>query len=416
LALIPGRPAISVSHDATAWHDVPIFAPNIRAYAGISQIIVDRMIQQGVPAERAHLVNNGIDLTRFQPGPPPPSAPRRALAFAKNSEHIDGVRTACAMRGIAVDFIGSAVGVISDAPERLIPTYDLIFASAQSAQEALVCRRPVIAVDGRGLAGLIDASRFEAWRAHNFGLAAFDRQPTAENILGEIDRYDADEAWRVGERARGELGLDRTLAAYEALYERALASEPSPAGDAARLWARHLEDWAPRMTGEWPWVQEHVRLLSAADRAATGQRIAPTGVPLRFDASGSAAPFVALTGFTRAEHWGVWSPVHTASMRLLIPPSANGMGLDLAYTFLAGRAGAEVGISVLANGELIEHWTEQGEARWTSHRRVLSLPARLCGQMLWLTFKTSRASLPMPAVSEARLPGLGVHALTLLPV
>ncbi len=416
LALLPQCPALSVSHDATAWHDVPIFAPNVRLYAGVSQIIVDRTIECGVAADRAFLVNNGIDLARFQPGPPPPRTPRRALAFAKNSEHVEGVRTACGQRGIAVDFIGSAVGVIVDAPERIIPNYDLVFASAQSAQEALVCHRAVIAVDGRGLAGMIDAARFETWRPHNFGLAAFDRQPTAENILAEVDRYDANEAWRVGARARAELALDRTLAAYEALYDRARASEAPTPGEAARLWARHLEDWAPRMTGEWPWVQEHVRLLAAADRAATGLRIAPTGVPLRFDAAGTAAPFVALTGFTRAEHWGVWSPGHTASVRLLAPPSANGLQLDLAYTFLAGRAGGATEISVLANGEPLDHWTEQGDTHWTSRRRALTLPAALCGQMLWLTFKIKRAGAVLSRTHEPRLPGLGIHALTLLPV
>jgi hypothetical protein len=409
LALLPRTPAISVSHDATVWHDLPVFAPTVGAYAGISQIIVDRLVQNGVPRERAHLVNNGIDLERFRPGPPPPAKPRRALAFAKNVEHVAGVREACAARGIDVDFIGSAVGNLIDAPEQAIPSYDLIFSSAQSAQESLVCQRPVIAVDGRGLAGMIDMARYEAWRPHNFGLAAFNQRPTAENILAELDRYDPAEAVRVGARARAELGIDHTLDAYVTLYERAASQAAQPPEEAARAWARHLEQWSPRLTAEWPWLREHARLVFAADVAAAGVALAPLDTPLRFDKTGTAAPYVALIGFSRAEPWGVWSPQPSATIRLRTPPATQGLQLDLAYSFLAGAAGAPMEIEVLAHGEPLARWTEAGQAHWAPYQRILALPPALCGQMLWLSFRISHAG----GASGPRHPGLALNAITL---
>src|SRR4029079_17666075 len=88
------------------------------------------------------------------PGPALPGKPRRALAFAQRTRgHLEAIRIACEARGIALEVFGGGAGRIADKPEDLMPEFDLVFASALTAMEAMACGRAVVVCDGRGLAG-----------------------------------------------------------------------------------------------------------------------------------------------------------------------------------------------------------------------------------------------------------------------
>jgi hypothetical protein len=217
---------------------------------------------------------NAVDLERFQPGPELPRKPKRALAFAKNDRHLPAIREACAARDIALDVIGQAVGRLVSAPESWLPRYDLIFASALTALEAMACGRAVIVCDGRGLAGLVTPARFAQWRPRNFGLRTLMAPVTTEAVLREIDAYDAESAAEVGRRVRQEAGLDVWLAGLLTLYRDVIvehrASPPSET-EAAMAMARHLQTWAPRIDERWPWMAERERLIQQRDAFARGE-------------------------------------------------------------------------------------------------------------------------------------------------
>jgi hypothetical protein len=252
LARYPHVPAVSVCHDGESWFDTAPILPNVVSYAAVSEVLVDRVaLELKRPRDQINLVLNGVDMNRFRPGSPPAAAPRTALAFAKNPQHIEAVRAACAARNIAVDFVGGAVGKIITAPETTLLHYDLVFTSALSAIEAMACLRPVIVCDGRGLAGMVDRARYKAWRPHNFGAAVLKEVVTASTVAAEIDRYDPAEAAAVGELVRDEAALDTWVRQYEQLYRRAI-SEFEPAGQAQTMRALNTGRQNRAMRGDSP--------------------------------------------------------------------------------------------------------------------------------------------------------------------
>jgi hypothetical protein len=88
---------------------------------------------------------------------------------------------------------------------------------------------------------------------------------TAENILHDLGRYDAEDAARLMTRAREEADLERLLDRYEQLYSEVLARARKPilTDDLrAAAEARFLYDNLPRLPGDyrWPWLAERERL------------------------------------------------------------------------------------------------------------------------------------------------------------
>lgn len=248
MARFPQTPAVYLAHDFLVWHDAPPRFPSIRRYMAVDTTVASRLTSElGFSASEVRVLLNCVDTDRFKIGPALPEKPRRALAYAKNPEHVEAVREACALRGIDVDFIGYAVGKIVNSPETVLHGYDLVFASALSAIEAMACGRAVVVCDGRGLAGLATASQLEKWRLQNFGLRSLQRPVTVDALLDQIDAYDAQDAAEVCGVIRREANQENWLGQLEAIYREVIREHrAAPPGDAALATARYLEDWTPR--------------------------------------------------------------------------------------------------------------------------------------------------------------------------
>jgi len=154
LAAFPEVLALFVCHSSTYWFDGPIRLPRVRRFCAVDTACRERLASDlSCAVERIYLLANAVDVDRFVARPPLPIKPRRALLMAKNAEHIAAVRAAAADAGLALDAIGPAVGnVVDDLPMRLAQ-YDIVFATARMAIEALAVGCAVVVVDGRGLAG-----------------------------------------------------------------------------------------------------------------------------------------------------------------------------------------------------------------------------------------------------------------------
>lgn len=323
LARFPATPAVFVCHDLTAWHDTPPRLPGVRAWATVSEAFRARVADEaGLARGAVHLVLNGVDTDRFQPGSPLPPRPRRALAFAKNHGHLDGIRAACARRGIPLDVVGAAVGRIVDAPETLIPDHDLIFASALTAIESLACLRAVVVCDGRGLAGLADLQTYDALRQGNFGVGTFTGPVTADAVGAAIDRYDPVAAVAVGERLRGDAGLTAWVDRWRAVHAGVLADPAGPDDGAARntALAVHLQTWDPGIAPS-SWTSERAILMRTLDRLDSGLVPLDPGVTV----AATDGDRLSLTGFHLPEAWGVWSARPTCALRFR-PSTAIGPG------------------------------------------------------------------------------------------
>ncbi|MEQ1819863.1 MAG: glycosyltransferase [Terricaulis sp.] len=409
LACFPEAPAVFVCHGDASWFDAAVRLPNIVKYAAVSESMAARIATDiGIARADIALLLNGVDTKRFLPGSAPQSVPRRALAFAKNSEHVEVLRAVCAHRGIAVDFIGAAVETQLDDPAKVLPGYDLVFASALSAIEAMACLRPVIVCDGRGMAGMVDLARYEAWRPKNFGVAALNGPLSIERAALELDRYNPAEAARVGERVRSEAGLGAWVEQCVALYREAMAA-PRVAGDrAALMWARHLEEWTPRLADEWAFVEERQVLINEVRRLRAGLDELPLDNRITFGDDRASARFIETIGFER-RHGTMWTSSSFVSLRFRPGRLSGVLNLEVEFAVHLPSEDFAMEMAVLANGVEIARWTETGFAGWAERARTFQLPAELCQPTAtWLSFQLAQTAGAAPTSA----PGFCIRATT----
>lgn len=410
LARFPATPAIFVAHDNVSWFDMAPRLPSIRIYVGVSDSLADRAAyDSGAPREQVRVVINGVDTERFTPGPPPAPKPKRALAFAKNEEHVAAINAACAARGVVVDFVGAAVKTQLEDPSKALPNYDLVFASALSAMEAMACLRPTIVCDGRGLAGMVDMARYEAWRPQNFGLAVLNAPLSAERMAAEIDRYDSAEAMRVGERSRADHDKARWIETYVALYREAMAMPAPSAEDSQAQWARHLERWTPRATEQWQFAHERQMIINDVRRLRLGVEELPRDNRIAFGQEGSATRFMEPIGFEQNQNGVIWTHGRVASLRLRPGLFPRDLIAALEYAVHLPHKGFELEVVASVNGVDIARWIEEGYEGWAHKPRNLRLPADFMHPTTtWITFRCTHVGGATPT----HPPAFGLRAIT----
>jgi hypothetical protein len=250
LARFPGVPAIFVCHDALTWHSLPPRSPRIAAYVAVDNNCRDRMVlEHGVPEDSIRVMTNAVDLRRFVPRPPLPAKPARALVFSNQAQEnlwVSGIRTACGQRGISLDVIGIGAGRFAENPEHLLGGYDVIFAKARCALEALATGAAVVVADRAGMAGMVTSANVAELQKLNFGARTLQRPITAENVLAELNIYDPADAAAVSRRIRETSGIDVLAGQFAAIYEEVLLSPPPvPVEDDFRAAGETLERVLP---------------------------------------------------------------------------------------------------------------------------------------------------------------------------
>jgi glycosyltransferase involved in cell wall biosynthesis len=267
LIRFPGTPAIYVCHSFSLWMEAPVYFPQIGAYVAVDEACRDRLVHTGgVAPGHVVVVRNAVDLRRIPPRTRPPLArPKRAVAFGKAGVMAEP-RIACERLGLEYHTLGFGDRMVSRPEEELVD-FDLVFASARAALEAMCCGCAVVACDSRGSAGLVTMQNFDSSRAQNFGIRCLHEAPTIEHCIQEIGRYDPDDAALVASRARDEADLEKVLDRLERLYAEVLTGPRRPEITAEaheRAVARFLHDYLPRRPADprWPWLAERERLES----------------------------------------------------------------------------------------------------------------------------------------------------------
>lgn len=232
----PGVPAVSFCHGWLPWEEMPPRFPRIFRYVAVDHTCRDRLVcEQGIPEERVRLLFNFVDLKRFSPRPPLPPRPQRALVFsnyAAESNYLPIVRQACARAGLTLDVIGLGVGTTCPRPEEMLGSYDIVFAKAKAALEALAVGCAVILCDWAGMGPMVTRTDLDRLRPLNFGIRSMPRPVTEEALLGEIARYDPVEAALVTQHIRATAGRDAALDQLLGIYDEVLeAARRAPAFD-----------------------------------------------------------------------------------------------------------------------------------------------------------------------------------------
>lgn len=261
LLRFPEVPALFVCHGARPWEEAPPLHPRVRRYIAVDLACRDRLVEAGVAPEEVALLLNFVDLARFAPreaGEPLADRPRRALLFSNEASaatFLPVVQEACALAGLPLDVAGSGAGNPVARPELVLPRYDLVFARARAALEAMAVGSAVVLVGKAGTGPIVTTARFDVLRPLNFGLKTLERPHDARLLASEIARYDARDAEAVSRRVRAEAGLEGAVDALEHLYDETLARHaraPRAPEDEARATAAYLKSLGLAMKGALP--------------------------------------------------------------------------------------------------------------------------------------------------------------------
>ena len=219
-------PVVAVTHDATSKIDEPFFSSRIAAYVAVDERCRKRLeAVPSIPRDKIHVILNAVDLGRFRPRPPLPRRPERALVFSNYANmrtHLPHVLGACEKLGLAVDVIGSGVRNQIGTPEKVLGQYDLVFAKARCAMEALVTGTAVVLCDFSGLGPMVSTANYATLRPWNFGAGVMTKQPSVEAIVEEVLKYDRDDSAIVSNLMRADAGMETALGQWLALYQTVL--------------------------------------------------------------------------------------------------------------------------------------------------------------------------------------------------
>jgi len=223
-------PAIFVCHDRLSWHDSPPRLSAIRRYVAVDRNCLERLVNEsGIPEEQTRLILNAVDLRRFSPRRSLPGRPARALVFsnyAKEGSELATLREVCREADVELAVAGAAVGFPALRPEEILGEYDLVFAKARCALEALASGYAVILCDWQGLGPMVTSARLQELREWNLGMRCLQEPWRADSIRRELARYDRTDAARVTELVRAGASLDQAIANYVELYKEALSDLP----------------------------------------------------------------------------------------------------------------------------------------------------------------------------------------------
>ncbi len=226
LLRFPNTPAVFFCHGWLPWEETPPKHPRIQRYVAVDDTCVDRLVaESGIPEQQVSVILNSVDLGQFLPRPALPDKPTRALVFsngAKDTTHLGAVREACLRRGLTLDVIGADAGNVSSRPQDVLGQYDIVFAKARCALEALAVGSAVVLCDTVGVGPMVTTSELDRLRRLNFGVRALRQQIDAGVLEKEIARYDSNDATQVSQRVRADAGRDAAIDQIIALYQEVI--------------------------------------------------------------------------------------------------------------------------------------------------------------------------------------------------
>jgi hypothetical protein len=227
LLRFPNTPAVFFCHGWLPWEETPPKHPRILRYVAVDDTCLDRLVSEsGIAEERVSVILNSVDLEQFRPRTALPPQPARALVFstgANESTHLGAVREACSRRGLSIDVIGSDAGNVATRPQDLLGQYDIVFAKARCALEAMAVGSAVVLCDIKGAGPMVTASELERLRRLNFGIRTLREKIDVDFLEHEIARYDPADAATVSQRIRDTAGREAAIDQILALYDEVIS-------------------------------------------------------------------------------------------------------------------------------------------------------------------------------------------------
>ena len=231
LLQFPDVPAIHTIHGNLGFLSAAPKFQRILRYIPVDDTCRDRIVYEyGIDEDRIRVVLNSVDLKRFSPRNALPTRPARALVFSNYTDtHLKAVREACARTKLSLDVIGGEANICNK-PEEVLGNYDIVFAKARCALEALAVGTAVILCDCKGLGPMVTSNELERLRRLNFGHRTLSNELSTDLIVREIEKYDAEDAAEASRRIRATACLGKMVDEIVAQYYEVLAEYRAVAG------------------------------------------------------------------------------------------------------------------------------------------------------------------------------------------
>lgn len=222
LTALPGVPAVYHSHGAV-WRACVVKHPRIYRYLSMSRTYAHRLaVESNISPDEIEVILNGVELTRFIQVRTLPAQPTRALFYNsrhdRDSETVSAISEAVAKRGLQLDFVGYAFGRLEAEPEKVLPAYDIVFASGVSAIEALASGCAVIVLGRTSCGEMVQPENFDRLRSSNFSIATNSPPPSVKKIDAELRNYSPERCANVTERLRHEADFRKLVARLVEIY------------------------------------------------------------------------------------------------------------------------------------------------------------------------------------------------------
>ncbi len=252
LLRFPHARGVFVCHHRSDYSAAPPRMDRIHRYVAVDELCLERLtLEYAIPAAQTRVIYNSVDTDRFLPRATPlPSAPARAAIFsnyagAGRDTQLEAVRAACETLHLPLDVIGSGVGNSCAAPEQVLGEYDLVFAKARCAIEAIAVGAAVVLCDAQGLGPMVTSAHVATLRRWNFGRNVLRGALEPSAIVREVQRYDAADAAVVSAYIREHASLTHSTREYLQLYDDVMAE--AAVGDGAGAPARELHQYVYAM-------------------------------------------------------------------------------------------------------------------------------------------------------------------------
>jgi Glycosyltransferase Family 4 len=221
-------PAVFVCHNHTNNSSLPPRSGRVLQTFGVSQVCCDFLLKAGIEQTRVQLLENFVDIQRFAQRSELPKIPTRAAVFSNYATwdgYLPAIKEACNAEGLSLEVIGSGVGNKKLNPELELPQYDIVFAKARAAIEAMAVGNAVILCDFAGVGEMVSTQNYERLKPLNFGFAALTKPHDVAVIRHEIQQYSPFESVSVSHRIRQEANLEAYISKLEKIYLNATTTK-----------------------------------------------------------------------------------------------------------------------------------------------------------------------------------------------
>ena len=251
----PNVAGIHVCHAWDHWITLSPGLTRVRRVAAVDITCRDWLTgQHGLPEEKICVIQNAVDVDRFQSRGPLPERPRNALVFSSYLDEHNGlsiIRSACTDAGITLDVVGERVGRIHTKPEELLGQYDIVFAKARSALEAMAVGCAVILCNGGGAGPLVTSENIDFLWPRNFGRRVLHKAFTVSHFAEQLQHYNAADALMVSQRVRREGSLESFVSKIASLCHQVIEEQDASCVDREEEtagYAAYLKQVAPMLS------------------------------------------------------------------------------------------------------------------------------------------------------------------------